>query len=288
MRDSKFGPALVVETSPRSGGYILGKDTPPDLVILQQTWVNLPYSNSPPHPLRSLYPSPCSHHMTLLLSLFVNAPLLPCCPGFRIDPNDRLMSVHKELASLHQIFSVNPIFGVDFVVEDKVRSPLHVTSVCRHREGAIFICIRQSAIKGQPPCLHALIAVLPTNTSICVLLLSCVWCQAQSLEAVTAERVEDDVEIINNDDHKDAAALYFADRYSAQSKKRTHTRGKRENAHAESNMYTNTQTQSKMLSSENSTTSKEGRLSLPCACCVVCWTGIRRRTVRWSSATSWA
>jgi hypothetical protein len=55
-------------------------------------------------------------------------------------------------------------------------------------------------------------------------LASCLWCQAQSLEAVTAERVEDDVEIINNDDHKDAAALYFADRYTTQRRlgKRAH------------------------------------------------------------------
>jgi len=62
IRDSKFGPALVVETSRESGGYIL---------------------------------------------------------GFRIDPAERLNDVYKELLSLHKVYSVTPIFGVDFTVEDR-------------------------------------------------------------------------------------------------------------------------------------------------------------------------
>mmetsp|Transcript_18304 Transcript_18304/g.42618 ORF Transcript_18304/g.42618 Transcript_18304/m.42618 type:complete len:354 (-) Transcript_18304:203-1264(-) len=62
VRDSKFGPALVIETSRESGGYIL---------------------------------------------------------GFRIDPAERLNDVFKELVSLHKVYSATPIFGVDFVVEDK-------------------------------------------------------------------------------------------------------------------------------------------------------------------------
>ena len=37
--------------------------------------------------------------------------------GFRIDPVERLEEVSKEVQSLHQLFSVSPIFGVDFSVE---------------------------------------------------------------------------------------------------------------------------------------------------------------------------
>mmetsp|Transcript_34818 Transcript_34818/g.66496 ORF Transcript_34818/g.66496 Transcript_34818/m.66496 type:complete len:356 (+) Transcript_34818:135-1202(+) len=62
IRDSKFGPALVIETTQRSGGYIL---------------------------------------------------------GFRVDPQEKMQEVYKEIHSLWQVFSVNPIFGVEFVVEDK-------------------------------------------------------------------------------------------------------------------------------------------------------------------------
>lgn len=64
VRDSKFGSALVIETTARSGGYVL---------------------------------------------------------GFRVDPAERLADVMKEITSLHRVFSVNPIFGVDFVVEERVR-----------------------------------------------------------------------------------------------------------------------------------------------------------------------
>ena len=38
--------------------------------------------------------------------------------GFRIDPIDRLDEVIKELKNLHDIFSNNPIFGLEFTVED--------------------------------------------------------------------------------------------------------------------------------------------------------------------------
>mmetsp|Transcript_7758 Transcript_7758/g.12410 ORF Transcript_7758/g.12410 Transcript_7758/m.12410 type:complete len:343 (+) Transcript_7758:83-1111(+) len=39
--------------------------------------------------------------------------------GFRIDPVERMHEVYKELISLHQVFSLNPIFGVEFQVEEK-------------------------------------------------------------------------------------------------------------------------------------------------------------------------
>lgn len=62
VRSSKFGPALVVETSVSSGGYIL---------------------------------------------------------GFRVDPEERLRELFNELRSLHQVFSINPIFGVEYEIEEK-------------------------------------------------------------------------------------------------------------------------------------------------------------------------
>ena len=62
MRESKFGMALVIESSELSGGYIL---------------------------------------------------------GFRIDPIEKLQEIQKEIASLHKLYSTNPIFGVEY--ETKVR-----------------------------------------------------------------------------------------------------------------------------------------------------------------------
>ncbi|GIY29056.1 bardet-Biedl syndrome 5 protein homolog [Caerostris darwini] len=63
VRESKFGMALVVESSENSGGYVL---------------------------------------------------------GFKIDPNERLQEVYKEISSLYQVHSTNPILGVDFFIEEKV------------------------------------------------------------------------------------------------------------------------------------------------------------------------
>eukprot|EP00518_Triparma_eleuthera_P011615 CAMPEP_0182479500 /NCGR_PEP_ID=MMETSP1319-20130603/34301_1 /TAXON_ID=172717 /ORGANISM="Bolidomonas pacifica, Strain RCC208" /LENGTH=234 /DNA_ID=CAMNT_0024680927 /DNA_START=417 /DNA_END=1118 /DNA_ORIENTATION=+ len=65
IKDSKFGKALVVETQPKCGGYIL---------------------------------------------------------GFRLHPPERLEAILKEILSLHKIFSVNPIFGVDFKEEEEAPS----------------------------------------------------------------------------------------------------------------------------------------------------------------------
>lgn len=65
IRSSKFGPALVIETSVASGGYIL---------------------------------------------------------GFRVDPETRLQELFKEIQSLHAVFSTNPIYGVDYEVEDRPAS----------------------------------------------------------------------------------------------------------------------------------------------------------------------
>ncbi|GMH51946.1 hypothetical protein TL16_g06049 [Triparma laevis f. inornata] len=65
IRGSKFGKALVIETQPKCGGYIL---------------------------------------------------------GFRLHPPERLETILKEIISLHKIFSVNPIFGVDFHEEESTPS----------------------------------------------------------------------------------------------------------------------------------------------------------------------
>lgn len=57
VRESKFGQALVIETSPASGGYIL---------------------------------------------------------GFKVDPKETLDYVHKEISSLWQVYTANPVFGVEY------------------------------------------------------------------------------------------------------------------------------------------------------------------------------
>lgn len=74
VRDSKFGQALVVHTTHRSGGYVL---------------------------------------------------------GFRVDPAEKLKEVFTEVEGLHKVFSANPIFGVEFSVEERAGS---LSSVAVPRE----------------------------------------------------------------------------------------------------------------------------------------------------------
>eukprot|EP00435_Cladocopium_sp_Y103_P057259 s186_g19.t1 len=66
VRNSKFGQALVIETTTSSGGYIL---------------------------------------------------------GFRADPVEHLEEVHTQIHNLWKIFSVTPIFGVDYTLEEKPADP---------------------------------------------------------------------------------------------------------------------------------------------------------------------
>ena len=40
--------------------------------------------------------------------------------GFKIDPVEKLQDALKEINSLHKVFSANPIFGVDYEMEEKV------------------------------------------------------------------------------------------------------------------------------------------------------------------------
>jgi hypothetical protein len=35
----------------------------------------------------------------------------------RIDPQERLQSIQKEVASLHTLYSASPIFGVEYVTQ---------------------------------------------------------------------------------------------------------------------------------------------------------------------------
>ena len=70
VRESKFGPCLVVSTTNRSGGYIL---------------------------------------------------------GFRIEPVERLQTIFQEIEALFKVFSVNPVFGVEFSVEERAQNLASVT-----------------------------------------------------------------------------------------------------------------------------------------------------------------
>lgn len=45
--------------------------------------------------------------------------------GFKIDPLEKLQESVKEINSLHKVYSANPIFGVDYEMEEKV-----ICSVC--------------------------------------------------------------------------------------------------------------------------------------------------------------
>lgn len=40
--------------------------------------------------------------------------------GFRIDPLERLKSVHREISSLQTVYSKAPIFGVEYTIKDEV------------------------------------------------------------------------------------------------------------------------------------------------------------------------
>lgn len=42
--------------------------------------------------------------------------------GFRIDPQERLNEVYKEILSLHAVYSESPIFGVNFDRNAKVEN----------------------------------------------------------------------------------------------------------------------------------------------------------------------
>jgi Bardet-Biedl syndrome 5 protein len=76
IRPSKFGQALVIETSELSGGYVL---------------------------------------------------------GFRVDPISKLDEILKEIKSLHEVYSKNPLFGVKFDIEE-APAPLAALTVEKKEE----------------------------------------------------------------------------------------------------------------------------------------------------------
>ena len=47
--------------------------------------------------------------------------------GFRIDPVEKLNEVMKEIHSLYRVYSANPIFGVQYQVEDRVSTKCLIT-----------------------------------------------------------------------------------------------------------------------------------------------------------------
>ncbi|CAG9766845.1 unnamed protein product [Ceutorhynchus assimilis] len=68
IRDSKFGKALVIKSTERSGNFIL---------------------------------------------------------GFKVDSEDKLTTLYKELTSLHTVFLNNPIFGVEYKLNTKINEVEH-------------------------------------------------------------------------------------------------------------------------------------------------------------------
>ncbi len=42
--------------------------------------------------------------------------------GFRVDPQERIAEVFQEIHSLYQVYSVGPVFGVDFSLEAEAPS----------------------------------------------------------------------------------------------------------------------------------------------------------------------
>ncbi|KAL3158661.1 Bardet-Biedl syndrome 5 protein, variant 2 [Trebouxia sp. C0010 RCD-2024] len=87
VRDSKFGQALVIETHPNSGGYML---------------------------------------------------------GFKVEPQDRMDKVYTEIETLWQVYSAEPILGVQFTVED-VAKPLKDMTIHRKQDDVEIVDADASA-----------------------------------------------------------------------------------------------------------------------------------------------
>ena len=83
--------------------------------------------------------------------------------GFRVDPPDRLKGIYKEIQSLHQVqipfkwlggetrfsrytlpvtqvFSVSPIFGVEYKVDEQVRASLVLLHPCSVKCSRLCLC----------------------------------------------------------------------------------------------------------------------------------------------------
>ena len=86
VRDSKFGLALVIETTPAVRcTFLMG--------VLKKSF----------HACKT---SKQSGNYVL---------------GFKIDPEEKAKDIFKEITSLYKVYGMNPIFGVQFETEDRVR-----------------------------------------------------------------------------------------------------------------------------------------------------------------------
>lgn len=52
--------------------------------------------------------------------------------GFKIDPVEKLQEAVKEINTLHRVYSANPIFGVDYEMEEKVVCPFSLRGYMQH------------------------------------------------------------------------------------------------------------------------------------------------------------
>jgi Bardet-Biedl syndrome 5 protein len=62
--------------------------------------------------------------MIILISLLLLLQSGGYVLGFRIDPVEKLQQVHKEIQSLHKVYSTCPVFGVEFEEDERVRLDL--------------------------------------------------------------------------------------------------------------------------------------------------------------------
>lgn len=101
MRESKFGRALVIETVARSGGCVHSQPAmhpPPRTALLHN---RLRFGS-----FFGVCDASCGW-----LDACLGTACIRYILGFRVDPQDKLEGVFQELNSLHQVYSVNPIFG---------------------------------------------------------------------------------------------------------------------------------------------------------------------------------
>lgn len=62
--------------------------------------------------------------------------------GFRIDPQDRLHEMYKEISSLHAIYSETPIFGVNYEMKMPVINSQLLSQTISHLNTNIFsVCV---------------------------------------------------------------------------------------------------------------------------------------------------
>ncbi|EPQ02276.1 Bardet-Biedl syndrome 5 protein like protein, partial [Myotis brandtii] len=116
IRDSKFGLALVIESSQQSGGYVLGFKIDP----VEKLQASVKEINS----LHKVYSASPIFGVDYEMEEKSGGYVL----GFKIDPVEKLQASVKEINSLHKVYSASPIFGVDYEMEEKPQ-PLEALTV---------------------------------------------------------------------------------------------------------------------------------------------------------------